>query len=201
MDDNTDTPSAVAFSANTATGPPVLPPEAPLPDAPAPHSPPPQRLDALSTALAGFQAGMVGVLWMLAFLGTIWVWGHRSFWTDENLFASAFYGGGAVRYGFSSRTLSGLAVYLILYSLLGAVFALLVRDRLRLGRRSLVGLIFSLAWFYLSFHWLWKTLLPIVYLLYADRPMMLGHLIYGLFLARFPRYLPAGQGATAAPGA
>src|SRR5437764_14484293 len=88
------------------------------------------RPDALSSTLAGLQAGMLGVCWMLAWLGLSAVWQRRSFWTAENLMATAFYGERALRSGFASRTLSGLALYLLLYSLLGALFAALLRNRL-----------------------------------------------------------------------
>src|ERR1044071_4243347 len=83
----------------------------------------------LSVFLAGLQAGMLGICWMLIWLGISAEWQRRSFWTAENLMASAFYGGSAIRSDFASPTLSGMAVYLVLYSLIGAVFAVLVRDR------------------------------------------------------------------------
>src|SRR5689334_5528611 len=94
---------------------------------PATESQRPTRLSALS---AGLQAGMLGVCWMLLWLGVSSVWQRRSFWTAENLMASAFYGDLAIRSGFAARTLSGLALYLLIYSTLGALFGLLVNDRL-----------------------------------------------------------------------
>ena len=95
-----------------------------LPAAPAR---PPKRF---AVALAGLQAGMLGVLWMLAWMGVNAKWEQRSFWTPENLFATAFYGGSAIQWGFAMSTVSGLALYLLLYSLLGAAFATVVRNRL-----------------------------------------------------------------------
>src|SRR4051794_4058923 len=88
------------------------------------------RPPVLSAFLAGLQGGMIGVLCMLGWLGVSATWQQRSFWTAENLMASVFYGGGAIRSGFAGETLSGLAVYVVLYSLLGAVFAMIVGDRL-----------------------------------------------------------------------
>ena len=84
--------------------------------------------------LAGLQGGMLGVCWMLVWLGISAEWQRRSFWTAENLMASAFYGGSAIRSDFAGGTLSGMAVYLLLYSLLGAVFAVIVRDRMPRSR-------------------------------------------------------------------
>ncbi|HEV2446845.1 MAG TPA: DUF6789 family protein [Candidatus Sulfopaludibacter sp.] len=139
--------------------------------------------------LAGLQGGMVGVLWMLAWLGVSASWQRRSFWTSENLLASAFYGDAAIRSDFAFSTLSGLALYLLLYSLLGAAFAAAVRERPSQLRTLLLGIAFSLGWYYLSFHWIWRTVSPLVTLLHAERPTVIGHLVYGTFLGRYPRYL------------
>src|SRR5580704_2193052 len=153
---------------------------------------------AFSAMLAGLQAGMVGALWMLAWLGVIAAWQHRGFWNSENLFATAFYGGDAVRSDFGVRTLPGLALYLLLYSLLGGIFALALRGRHRSGRLTLAGILFSLVWFYISFHVIWKSAMPLVYLLYPDRPTVVGHLIFGVCIGRFPAHYP-GQTKPAAP--
>src|SRR5690348_18216230 len=90
---------------------------------------------------AGLQSGMMGVLWMLAWLGVSATWQRRSFWTAENLLASAFYGDSAIRSGFAFSTLSGMALYLLLYSLLGAAFALMVRERISRPRTVLLGMV------------------------------------------------------------
>ncbi|MGA3236351.1 MAG: hypothetical protein ABSG03_08625 [Bryobacteraceae bacterium] len=153
---------------------------------------------ALSAMLAGLQAGMVGALWMLAWLGLSAAWQHRGFWNSENLFATAFYGGDAVRGDFGSKTLPGLALYLLLYSLLGGIFALALRGRPRSGRLMLAGILFALGWFYISFHLLWKSAMPLVYLLYPDRPTVVGHLIFGACIGRFPAHYP---GRPIKPGA
>jgi hypothetical protein len=145
----------------------------------------------ISVFLAGLQGGMLGVCWMLLWLGISAEWQRRSFWTAENLMASVFYGGSAIRSDFAGPTLSGMAVYLLLYSLLGAVFAVIVRDRLPRSRVLLASILFSIGWYYISFHLIWKSVLPLVSLLHAERPTFLGHLIYGTFLGRFPVYVKA----------
>ena len=145
---------------------------------------------AFSAMLAGLQAGMVGALWMLAWLGVSAAWQNQGFWKPENLFATMFYGSDAVRSDFGSKTLPGLALYLLLYSLLGGIFALALRGRAASGRLVLIGIIFSLGWFYLSFHLIWKSVMPLAYLLSSDRPMVVGHLIFGLCIGRFPAHYP-----------
>ncbi|MGA7238746.1 MAG: hypothetical protein WBY44_23900 [Bryobacteraceae bacterium] len=174
MDDTTESPSSGEASATQA----------------AEAQPKTRPVDALSAALSGLQAGMVGALCMLAWLGIDSSWDRRGFWNNENLFATFFYGDDAIRAGFSIRTLPGLALYLIVYTALGCIFAAALRNHFRPLRTLLAALIFSLAWFYFSFHLLWKSAMPLVYLLYADRPMIVGHLIYGVCLARFRVYLP-----------
>ena len=150
-------------------------------------------------AFAGLQAGMLGVIFLLIWVGVDASWSRRGFWSEENLFASLFYGSDALRAGLSSRTLPGLAIYLMTYSALGAIFAVAAANRLPPFRRLRAAFIFSLGWFYFSFHLLLKAAIPLAYLLYADRPMLVGHLVYGAFIARFQSYLPAVQFAPAAP--
>ena len=142
------------------------------------------------TSLAGLQAGMLAALWMLAWMGVSAAWQRSSFWTTENLLASAFYGARAIHTGFAFSTLSGLSLYLIVYSLLGCAFAIVVQTRLPRLRLLLVSVVVAVIWYYLSFDLIWRALSPLVTLLHASRPTLLGHVIYGLLLARFPRYLP-----------
>ena len=148
--------------------------------------------------LAGLQAGMVGVLWMLAWLGISATWQRRSFWTAENLFASAFYGDESIRSGFAFSTVAGLALYLILYSLVGAIFAAILRDRASQLRTLLLGIVVGVAWYYASFHGFWKSVSPLVPLLHSERPTVIGHLIYGTILGRYPEYWRVRQRPTPA---
>lgn len=157
----------------------------------------PPRPSNLTAGLAGLQAGMLGVCWMLAWLGISAKWQLRSFWTAENLMASVFYGDGAIRSGFAARTLSGLALYLLLYSSLGAFFAFLVADRLPRFRVVVLSVLFAMCWYYLSFRLLWKSVMPLVALLHSAPPTALGHVIYGTVLGRYPVYLPKAEVAAA----
>jgi len=146
--------------------------------------------DANSVFLAGLQAGMAAVLWMLAWLGVSSAWQQGSFWAAENLWASAFHGAAAIHRGFSTRTLSGLALYLLVYTTLGGIFAATVRTRFPRFRLLLIAVFAAVCWYYLSFHGIWRTVSPLVALLHPEQPTLLGHVIYGAALAQFPRYLP-----------
>jgi hypothetical protein len=146
------------------------------------------RPRALSAFLAGLEGGTLGVLCMLAWLGISATWQQRSFWTAENLMASVFYGARAIRSGFAGETLSGLAMYVVVYSLLGALFAVFVRDRLPRIRTFLLSLVFALGWYYLSFRLLWRSVMPLVALLHVQGATAVGHLIYGAVLGRYPAH-------------
>ncbi len=155
-------------------------------------------------AVAGLQAGIVGALSLLAWMGLSAAWQRRTFWTAANLMASTFFGPSAIRGGFSWPTVSGLALYVIIYGALGALFGAAVRDRLPLRSTVLAGIAFGMAWYYVSFHLLWNSVNPLVPLLYAERPTIFGHLIYGAVLGRVPRYcreLRAGVPAMSVPAA
>jgi hypothetical protein len=147
---------------------------------------------SLSAFFAGLQAGMVALWWMLAWMGAGAVWQRRSFWTPENLMASVFYRNAPIRPDFAASTVSGLALYVLLYSLLGAVFAMAVRPRLPLPRPrlALAAIVFALCWYYAAFHLLANSVSPLIVLLDPQRTTVLGHAIYGALLARFPVYLP-----------
>jgi hypothetical protein len=139
-------------------------------------------------ALAGWQAGMLAVLVMLLWLGLASAWYQRSFWTSANIMASGFYGPSTLGRGFSWATLSGMAVYLILYSLFGALWGALMEGAFTRGRLVLFGILSGVAWYYLWFGLLWMHLNPLVTLYTHDRPMFWGHMLYGAMLGRFPVY-------------
>ncbi|MDR3703535.1 MAG: hypothetical protein P4L56_28055 [Candidatus Sulfopaludibacter sp.] len=146
---------------------------------------PPGKIAAF---LAGLQGGMVGILCMLAWLGVSASWLRRSFWTSEDLIARAIYGDAAMQRGFVDGAVSGAALYVLVYAMLGGLFAVVFRAQERQVRVLLLSLAFSMGWYYLSFHVLCRSVLPLVYLLHAERPMVLGHLVYGTFLSRFQNY-------------
>jgi hypothetical protein len=145
--------------------------------------------------LAGLQAGMMAVLVMLGWLGVSAAWQGRTFWTASNQMATVFHGGAAITPGFSRDTPSGVAIYILLYSLLGAVFATVAPRRLTPWGTMLAGVLVAVGWYVLWFRALGQSLMPLVWLLHQERPTTFGHVLYGVMLARYPVYLPG----TAAP--
>jgi hypothetical protein len=151
----------------------------------------PRAIDAF---LAGLQAGTLGTLWMLAWTGFAATWQRRSFWSAENLMASALHPRESIAAGFGWSPVSGVALYLFVYGLLGGLFAVLAaRHHLRPARLTWMAVTFALAWYYFSFHLLWQAVSPAIALLHPEQSTVVGHLIYGLILGRFSTHLrPAG---------
>ncbi len=125
---------------------------------------------------------------MLAFTGLASAWYRRGFWNPENVMASVFYGDDAVRPAFALASLSGLALYVIGYGLLGAAYGRLAWSYRNHLRVFLVAILVSLGWYYLWWGWLWQHLQALVPLYTHDRPMFVGHVLYGMVLGRFPQY-------------
>lgn len=160
--------------------------------------------NAAPVFLAGLEAGLIAALVFLAWMSVTAILEHRSFWTPENLMASVFYGGAAIRGGLASTTFAGLALCLLLYSLLGALFAAAFRNRLSRLRLTLAGILFGLCWYFLSFRLIWSSVAPLIPLLHIVPTTMWGHAIYGALLARYPVYagmdLEPARGETAGDG-
>jgi len=152
----------------------------------APDSRPPRSSASL---LAGLHAGVIGALWMLVWMGVSAEFGRHSFWGPENLMATAFDREAPILAGFFSGTITGLALYIAIYAILGALFALGTNRYLPPFRILLLSLAFSLIWYYVSFHGFFRTLIPLLARLHVERTTVVGHLLYGTFLSRFPIYL------------
>jgi hypothetical protein len=61
---------------------------------------------------------------------------------------------------FAASTVSGLALYVLVYSLLGAGFAMAVGGRLPRPRLALASIAFALCWYYAAFHLAAKAVSP-----------------------------------------
>jgi hypothetical protein len=155
--------------------------------------------DPLPVLLAGIHAGVTGTLGMLAWFGLSAAWQRRSFWTAANLLASTFYGDAAIHAGFARSTVTGVALYLVLYGILGACFAIAVRSRVRGAGLALLGIVFAVGWYYLSFGVIFKKVSPLVALLHMERSTIVGHIIYGGLLGRFPAYVGRGGASPDVP--
>jgi hypothetical protein len=155
----------------------------------------------LDRALAGLQAGTTGVLAMLLWLGIWSAWQREDFWASPNLLAGACYPSQAFHTGLAWSTAFGVALYILFYGGLGALFALAAARPMTRLRLALLAMTLGLGWYWITYRWLWRAVLPLAAILYGGRAAVVGHLIYGAMLGRFPRYLPGEPVPETAPPA
>jgi hypothetical protein len=141
----------------------------------------------LRHALGGLEAGVLGALAMLACLMVGSLWDHRSIWVVPNLFATTFYGSNAYRNQLVRTTWSGVALVIAVYGVLGMIWGCVWRDE-RKTWLGLYGAILGLAVYLVFYDFMWKHANPLVVLYAPDRQLQLGHVVWGLILARAPRY-------------
>jgi len=129
-------------------------------------------------ALAGLEAGIVGALVLLGYLMLDSAWRRRSIWSIPNLLATTF-SDSTIRSGFGTQTWSGLALLIVMYGTLGAIFSLVAPEHMTRSRVTFLGLLLGLIWFYFSFGVLWSYINPWVPLESSSRAMWVGHVLYG----------------------
>jgi hypothetical protein len=141
----------------------------------------------LRHALAGIHAGVLGALAMVGCLMLGSFWDHRSIWIVPNLFATTFFGSDAYRNRLELTSWTGLALIVAVYGALGMVWGLILGDK-RPPWLALYGIITGLAVYIVLYDFVWKHINPILTLYAPDRPLELGHALWGLILARTPGY-------------
>ncbi len=149
----------------------------------------PYPIGPSASMLAGLEAGIIATLALLGWLALASAWYRRSIWTTANIMATTFYGEAALGGMFTSRTVAGLALYLVIYGSVGAVFGLALASRSAGTRVALIGVLAGLGWYYLSFTLFWRNMNPLIPLYTHRGPMIVGHALYGGLLGRFPHYL------------
>jgi hypothetical protein len=156
---------------------------------------------SLRHALAGLQAGVLGALLMLGWIMIGSILDRRSIWVVPNLFASTFYGADAYRNEFLRSSWAGAAVFIAIYGALGILWGCIWRDESR-PRLTLYGAVFGIAVYYVLFHFVWRRANGLIVLYEPVRTIVLGHVLWGMILAKSPKYArriggfsrkPAGQ--------
>lgn len=141
----------------------------------------------LRYALAGIHAGVLGALALIACLVIGSVWDHRSIWSVPNLFATTFFGSDAYRNQFVRTSWSGLALVVAVYGFLGMIWGFICGEK-RKRFLAIFGAVAGLLVYFALYDFLWKRANPLVTLYAPDRQLQVGHLIWGLMLARSPKY-------------
>lgn len=142
---------------------------------------------SLRHALAGLQAGVTGALLMLGFLMIGSRWDQRSVWTIPNLFATTFFKNDIYRNEFVRSSWTGVALLVAIYGFLGILWGCAWRDE-RKRWLTLYGALAGLAVYFLFFDFIWQHVNALIALYGPNRQLIVGHILWGMVLARSPRY-------------
>lgn len=143
--------------------------------------------NSLRHALAGLEAGVTGSLFMLVWSMVASLASRRSVWSVPNLYATAFYGPNAYQGQFLRSSWSGLATMIALCGIGGAVWGLAVTDRSR-PLLPLMGALTGLVFYFVLFGLVFRYTFPLIPLYAPERQMQVGFVLWGMALARSPRY-------------
>jgi hypothetical protein len=141
----------------------------------------------LRHALAGLQAGVMGALAIFACLMIGSLWNGRSIWVVPNLFATTFFGSGVYRNQLLLTSWTGIALIVAVYGALGTVWGCIWRDR-RNPSLVVLGAVAGLGVYFLFYDFLWRHLNPLVTLYAPNRQLQVGHVLFGIVLARSSLY-------------
>jgi hypothetical protein len=141
----------------------------------------------LRSALGGIEAGVLGALALLGCVMIGSLWERRSVWVVPNLFATTFFGDDAYRNQFLRSSWAGVALVLVVYGVLGMLWGMIWRDN-RKPRLALYGAITGLAVYFVFYDFLWKHTNPLVTLYAPSHQLQIGHLLWGMVLAKSPKY-------------
>lgn len=146
-----------------------------------------RRPGFLICSLAGLQAGIAGVIWMLGCFVVAAFWGGGGIWSVPNLFATVFYGDFAYQDIFLRSTWAGLALITVIYGLLGAIWGCFWKAE----RRHLLtffGALTGLAVYYLFFDFIWRIASSPITVYAPVRELQVAHILWGAALAKSPAY-------------
>jgi hypothetical protein len=115
------------------------------------------------------------------------LWNGRSIWVVPNLFATTFFGSGVYRNHLLLTSWTGVALLVAVYGALGTVWGCIWRDK-RKPWLWMLGAVAGLGVYFLFYDFLWRHLNPLVTLYAPDRQLQLGHVLFGIVLARSPLY-------------
>jgi hypothetical protein len=145
--------------------------------------------------LAGLEAGTLGavymMIWFMAGSGLV----RRSIWDIPNLFATTFYGPVAYQEQYLRSSWSGVALIVLICGLGGVLWGLVWRDDHQ-PFLTLFGAIAGLAVYFIFFDYIWKHVNPLLPLYGPLRQLQIGYVVWGMALARSPRFSRALAGAS-----
>lgn len=143
--------------------------------------------------LVGLETGVLGGLLVLAWFALNSMWQGQSVWAVPVWLGSTVYGNSVFRSAFQRVALTGIALQLSTAGIVGALFGLVVREAGNLPRVVLLGLLTGLGWYYVGRMTLWAMWTPAASLQASQESMFVAHLLFGAFLARYPRFLRSAR--------
>ncbi len=159
-------------------------------------SQPEARTKLVIRVLAGLQVGVTGGLLMLLWFAMHSMILGQRWYAVPNLLGSTFFCDHAFRAGAGWVTASGFALHVIASGCVGVLFGLTAPASAAISglRTFLLGLLAGMLWYYVLFELFWKFVNPWVLLYSSHRTMVVAHLIYGAWLARWRGVAMAIQG-------
>jgi hypothetical protein len=151
----------------------------------------PARLkrEYLCNVLAGLETGVLAGAVLLVWFALSSVAAGRSAWAIPGRLAAVVYRSELSSGEWMPRAVVGAAVEIAGAGLIGILFGIAVRPVHSPRRILLLGLLSGLGWYYC-----WRALLPRGYGAGGDAfhpgwPALIGHLLFGMSLALYPRLL------------
>jgi len=137
--------------------------------------------------LAGLEAGVLGALFMMLWLMLGSSLTRRSIWEIPNLFATTFYGSRVYQEQYLRTSWSGVAAILAICGLVGMLWGIVWRDD-RPAFLPFLGGLTGLAVYFLVFDLVLQRVNPLVPLYAPLRMIQIGCIIWGLTLAKSPKF-------------
>ena len=137
--------------------------------------------------LAGLEAGVLGAIFMILWLMLGSSLTRHSIWEIPNLFATTFYGSRVYQEQFLRTSWSGVAAILAICGLVGMLWGMVWRDD-RPAFLTLFGALVGLAVYFLIFDLVLQRINPLVPLYAPLRMIQIGCVIWGMTLAKSPKF-------------
>jgi hypothetical protein len=134
--------------------------------------------------MAGLDVGISGAVLCLAWL-SFHSWLRGEFWWAKfNVAAAVFFGDSVYAIGLGRATLSGIALLIAVYALLGVVFSLLARTQ-GFTRNLLLGFMAALLWHSLADRYFWRMLDVFAPAYFPSLATLPAHLLLAINFSRF----------------
>lgn len=150
----------------------------------------PKTSPRIVNALAGLEAGVVGVFWMAVCFAVFAVLGRHGLWVAPNVYSTAFYGEEAAASGFLRTTWSGLALMVFVYGVFGAIWGLWWGPEQKPLLR-VFGALTGLIVYFLIFGFVWPRVVSDITAYAPVRELQVAHIVWGAVLASSPGYTRA----------